>query len=210
MVIAALAIVLMAAALGLVLTELQKNQAASPNLPATSNPPASTPSAANPSPTATIPPTPISFTPAPTSSSTPLPTPSQATTANGTFELTVSVDKTVYGLGEQVNVTLTIVNISNQTVEFTRTGMDFDFTVTDSASNLVYQWSIGQAVPQFIAIEQFTPGENETATYVWPQTQNTPAPSGIQVPAGTYFIVGKSSAIYGLQTSPLQITIAGS
>jgi len=140
-----------------------------------------------------------------------LPTPSQATTANGTFELTVSVDKTVYSLGEQVNVTLTIANISNQTVAFTRTGLDFDFTVTDSAGNLVYQYSIGRAVPQFIAIEQFTPGENETATYVWPQTQNsTPATSGIQVPAGTYFIVGKSSAIYGLQTSPLQITIAGS
>jgi hypothetical protein len=121
------------------------------------------------------------------------------------------VDKTAYSLGEPINVTLTMTNISNQTVEFTATGMDFDFTVADNAGNIVYQWSTGRAFPQFIAIEHFKTGENETATYVWPQTQkSTPATSGLQVPAGTYFIIGKSSAVYGLQTPPLQITIAGS
>ena len=48
----------------------------------------------------------------------------------GNLELTMTLDKTTYSLGEPVNLTLTITNISTQTINFTHTGLDFDFQVT--------------------------------------------------------------------------------
>lgn len=205
--------VLSAAALVFALTKFDTPQTNEPNLPV--NPIAPTPSptvsnlpvtsSSNPAPT----PTPLS-TPAPSSApqQTPLPTSSQVTSVNGTLQLTLSVDKTVYAVGEPVNVTLSITNISNQSIEFEYTGMNFDFTVANSTGNIVYQWSIGRAIPQFILLESLAPGQNVTATYSWSQITNTnPSTVGTLVSPGTYFIVGNSNPIYGLQTEPVQITI---
>jgi hypothetical protein len=194
-----------AAVLSFALTEIASNQAA-PILPVPA--PSPTQSPANQNPTATNPP---STAPTETPTSTPPPAPLQATSVNGSFELTISVEKTVYSLGEPVNITLSITNISKQTVNFTHTGMDFDFLVTNDTDNLVYQWSIGRAFPMFAMIEPLQPGENVTATYTWPQTCNANTSTArTPVSAGTYYIVGKSNPIYGLQTAPVQIMIVGS
>jgi hypothetical protein len=200
------AVVLGAVVLSFALTEIGRNQAAAPVLPVPSTAPTQSPG--NQNPTGTNPP---STVPTQTPTSTPPPTPLQATSVNGSFELTVSVEKTVYSVGEPVNITLAITNISKQTVSFTHTGMDFDFVVTNDTDNVIYQWSIGRAFPLFEMIEQLRPGENVTATFTWPQicnantsTANTP------VSPGTYYIVGKSNPIYGLKTAPVQIMIVGS
>jgi len=198
-------VVLGAAALGFALTEIGKNQAA-PILPVPSTAPTQSPVNHNPTPTKTP-----STVPTQTPTSTPPPTSLQATSVNGSFELTISVEKTVYIVGEPVNVTLSITNISNQTVNFTHTGMDFDFVVTNSTDNVIYQWSIGRAFPMFIMIEPLQPRENVTATYTWAQICNTnPSKVGTLVSPGTYYIAGKSNSIYGLQTAPVKIVIVSS
>jgi hypothetical protein len=124
------------------------------------------------------------------------------------LELTESLAKPVYSLGDPVNVTLKITNITNQTINFTHTGMDFDFIVYNGTGNILYQWSLGRVFPMFITIEPLLPGENVSETMVWPQTCNTSSSTnGVLVSPGTYFIVGESNARYGLQTAPTQITI---
>jgi hypothetical protein len=208
--IAAVIVVLGATALGFALTKFEAGQATAPSLPVNSIGPTQSPT--NPNPTATNPPsiTPTT-TPTQTPPSTSPPTSSQATSANGTLELTLSVEKIIYSVGEPVNITLAITNISNQTVDFTHTGMDFDFIVTNGTGNVIYQWSIGRAFPLFVMIEPLQPGENVTATYVWPQTCNSnPSTVGASVSPGTYYVVGKSNSIYGLETDPVQIMIVGS
>jgi len=190
----------------LALTRFETHPITAPNLPVNATGP--TQSSNNPNSTPTNTP---SSVPTQTPSSTSPPTGSQATVVNGSLELTVSVEKTVYSVGEPVNITLTITNISSQTFNFTHTGMDFDFIVINGTNNLVYQWSIGRAFPLFVMIEPLQPGENVTAKYVWSQTCNGNASiEGLSASPGTYYIVGKSNSIYGLKTNPLQITIVGS
>jgi hypothetical protein len=199
-------VVLGAAVLSFALTEIGRNQAEAPIVPVPSAAPTQSP--ANQNPAATNSP---SSVPTQTPTSAPPPTSLQVTSVNGSFELTVSVEKTAYSVGEPVNITLAITNISKQTVNFTHTGMDFDFIVTNGTDNAVYQWSVGRAFPMFVMIEPLQQGENVTATYTWPQTCNTnPSTASTPVSPGTYCIVGKSNPIYGLQTAPVQITIVGS
>jgi hypothetical protein len=51
------------------------------------------------------------------------------------LNLTITPEKTVYGLGEPINVTLTVTNISNQTINFAYAAWTFDFLVyNDTAS----------------------------------------------------------------------------
>jgi hypothetical protein len=198
--------VLGAAVLSFALIEIGRNQSTGPMLPVPSTAPTQSP--ANQNPTATIPP---STAPTQTPTPTPPATPLQSASVNGSLELTVSVEKTVYTIGETVNITLSITNISKGTVNFTHTGMDFDFVVTNDTDNVIYQWSIGRAFPLFVMIEPLQPGENVTATYTWPQTCNANTSTvGTLVSPGTYYIVGKSNSIYGLQTAPVQIVIVGS
>jgi hypothetical protein len=199
-------VVLGAAVLGFALTEIGRNQAAAPMLPVPSAAPTQSPANQNPTPTK-----PPSTVPTQTPTSTSPPTPLQATSVNGSFELTISVEKTVYSVGEPVNITLSVTNISKQTVDFTHTGMDFDFVVTNGTDNVVYQWSTGRAFPMFVMIEPLQPAENVTATYTWPQTCNAnTSTAGTLVSPGTYYIVGKSNPIYGLLTPPVQIVIVSS
>ncbi len=124
------------------------------------------------------------------------------------LELTMTLDKTVYSLGEPVNLTLTITNISDQTINFTHTGLDFDFQVTNDTNNLVYQWSNFIAIPQFIAIEPLPAGESISANFTWLQTCNFNAQvNGDPVSPGIYNIIGQTGSTYGIQTTPIQITI---
>jgi hypothetical protein len=120
----------------------------------------------------------------------------------------MSLDRTVYVLGESVNVTLAIVNVSDHIVNFTHTGMDFDFVVYNGSDNVVYRWSTGRVFPLYVMIAPLQPGQNVTATYVWPQTcNNASSAMGVSVSPGTYFIVGESNPSYGLRTAPTQIII---
>ncbi|MGA2385391.1 MAG: BsuPI-related putative proteinase inhibitor [Candidatus Bathyarchaeia archaeon] len=197
--IAVVIVILSGVALGFALTKLQPSRTVESNVP--ENLSETSPSPITPIPTATNSPSPV---PTQTPTSTPAPT----KTGNESLELTLSLEKTVYNVGEPVNVTLTITNVSDQTVSFTHTGMDFNFLVYNDSNSIIYIWSIGKAFPQFVTLISLKPGENVTATYVWPQTSNiSTSTEATQVPPGTYFIVGESSPTYGFQTAPVQVTI---
>ncbi len=87
--------------------------------------------------------------------------------------------------------------------------MDFDFQVYNGTNNLVYKWSNFIAIAQFITIVPLSPGENISANFTWLQTCNFNAQvQGDPVSSGTYYIVGQTGPTYGIQTTPIQLTIA--
>jgi len=198
---AAVIIVLSVVALGFAFITHEPSKTTGSTSPSNSN------KGQSPSPTASA--SAASNSPSPSPTETPTLTPPPTKTASNDLELTISLEKTVYEIGEPINVTLTITNVSQQTVDFTSTGMNFDFIVYNDTNNLVYQWSIGQAFPQIAMVQPLAPGENVTATYVWPQTVKTSMTSAenLQVAPGTYYIVGESNPIYGLETQPAKINI---
>jgi hypothetical protein len=130
------------------------------------------------------------------------------TGTQGNLQLTMSIDKTAYNVDEPVNIILTITNISNQTIDFTHTGLDFDFKVTNDTNNIVYQWSNFKAIPQFITIESVGAGDSISSNFTWGQTCNFNAQvQGEAASPGTYNIIGQTGPIYGIQTIPIRITI---
>jgi hypothetical protein len=134
--------------------------------------------------------------------------PAYASGGNGVLELTMAIDKTTFTLGEPVNLTLTITNISNQTINYEHTGLDFDFQVDNGTNNQVYQYSNFIAIPQFIAIEPLAPGASKSANFTWSQTCNfNEQVEEDPVSPGTYYIIGQTGPTYGIQTTPIQITI---
>ena len=141
-------------------------------------------------------------------------------TVNGIKEqlgLQMTLQKTNYSLGEPINITLTLTNLSNQTATIGLSAYNnFDFQVYNDTDNILYQWSnrwIGVAVPQYIVLETLNPGESLSQNFVWNQTcYNTGLSQGVPVSPGVYYIVGLiGSAISRnnstIETTPLQITI---
>jgi len=127
---------------------------------------------------------------------------------SGSLELTMTLNKTIYYLSEPVNLTLTITNISVYTINFTDTGLNFDFQVYNDTNNLVYQWSNFRAIPQFISIVPLQAGASISANFTWLQTYNFNAQvQGELIPPGTYYIVGETGPTYGIQTTLIQLTI---
>jgi hypothetical protein len=178
---------------------------ASPTLPPTGS---VLPSASPVSPSPTQSPT---QSPAQSPASTPTPSSPPARSVSDGLCLSMSLEKTLYMVGEPVNITLAIINVSDQIVSFTHTGMDFDFVVYNGTDSVVYRWSTGRAFPMFITVKPLQPGQNVTATYVWPQTcNNLPSAMGVSVSPGTYYIDGESGQAYGLRTAPTQIVIVSS
>jgi hypothetical protein len=148
----------------------------------------------------------------PQASSTPI-----AYGVNGGFQLTLTLQKTEYALGEPVNVTLTVTNISNQTVQFYDFASYWDFVVYNDTDYGLYEWlGSGRASPlggTTYTLDRGMGIANEDL--VWPQTCNSTVslygvPESPVLP-GTYYIVGEygnlGNAFYKLQTTPIQITI---
>jgi hypothetical protein len=151
----------------------------------------------------------IHFCNAQSESSTSIPAATKASGGNYNLELTITIDKTYYSLGEPINFTLTITNINNQTINYTHTGLDFDFQVINGTNNVVYQWSNFRAIAQFIVIEPLSPGESRLANFTWQQICNFNAQvDGNPVSPGRYNIVGETGPTYKIQTTPIQVTIA--
>jgi hypothetical protein len=129
-------------------------------------------------------------------------------TANGTddgLELTMKLEKTNYTLGEPINITLTIKNISNQTINFGYSAWAFDFRVYNDTNHEIYQWSSFRIFPQIIVDTPLGTGESLARGLVWQQTCNrTMFSEGVPVSPGTYDIIGQSGT---LQTTPIQISI---
>jgi hypothetical protein len=135
------------------------------------------------------------------------------------LQLTMTLEKTEYSLGEPVAVTLTITNISNQTRSF---GLgpdvnDFDFHVYNDTDSNIYWYSsrwIGGGIPMFVVLETLNSSETLNSTLVWQQTFSHGLGSeGSPVSPGTYYIVGTIGPpfFYGknstLETTPIQIAL---
>jgi hypothetical protein len=124
----------------------------------------------------------------------------------------MTLEKTVYKLGEPISIPLTISNISNQTIIFYESYWnDYDFHVYNDTNDIYWDSAseIGGLIPQSIALIPLNPGDSIACTLVWQQTDFSSRP----VSPGTYYIVGVVGApfFYGeapsLETTPLQITI---
>jgi hypothetical protein len=131
-------------------------------------------------------------------------TPSAAAAVNETvgLELTVQLEKTEYSLGEPVNITLILTNISNQTINLQMSAISFDFWILNDMNIIIFQYSTSAIFPLYIIWQSIAPGRNLTRVLVWPQTYYTI--DGAAVPAGTYYMVGQFG---GLQTYPLTFNI---
>jgi hypothetical protein len=124
---------------------------------------------------------------------------------NDGLELIMKLEKTNYTLGEPVNVTLTIQNISNQTIDFGYSAMTFDFQIYNDTSHELYQWSSFRIFPQIIVNTPLDPRESLSRVLIWQQTCNrTISSEGVPVSLGTYSIIGQSGT---LQTTPIQVSI---
>ena len=139
------------------------------------------------------------------------------------LELTMTVEKTEYSLGEPVNITLAVINISNQTMSVDE-NVHWDFYIFDNMNstfynnmdNISYMRSIilsnttvywYQETQIQLPIEWDGPlnaGENLTETFVWGQAYYNELVQNVAVSPGTYYIVGMGE---GLRTPPLQFTI---
>ena len=141
-------------------------------------------------------------------------------TVNGINEqlgLQMTLQKTNYSLGEPINITLTLTNISNQTATIGLSAYNnFDFQVYNDTNSILYQWSnrwIGVAVPQVIVLETLNPGESLSQNFVWNQTcHNNGLSEGVPISPGIYYIVGQIGSVLSgknstIETTPIQITI---
>jgi hypothetical protein len=141
------------------------------------------------------------------------------------IQLTITLQKTVFRLGEPINVTLTMTNITNQTQTFVLGAYnDFDFHVYNETNSDIYWHSsiwLGEvAIPDGltgITLNSTEPwGNSWTESFLWQQSMisgtfdNT---SYVTVSPGTYYVVGRVGAPYFIdgnsiwQTTPIQITI---
>jgi len=97
----------------------------------------------------------------------------------------VETDKTVYKLGETVNITFTISNESNVFQKLTfNTAQTYDFVIFNITKNDLgfYRWSQGKMFAQVITEINLEPDEVKIFKEQWNQKSN----SGSPVSAGTY------------------------
>jgi hypothetical protein len=143
------------------------------------------------------------------------------------LELTMTVEKTEYSLGEPINITFAVTNISNQTITVDESDHNFDFYIFNNmnstfynnmdnityftsivlSNTTVYWYQYGRIQIPLEIPSPLSAGESLKETLVWGQTYSTPLvepDENVAVSPGTYYIVGLG--ICG-RTPPLQIKI---
>jgi DNA-binding transcriptional ArsR family regulator/uncharacterized coiled-coil protein SlyX len=136
---------------------------------------------------------------------------------NDELQLTMTLEKPLFRLGELIDITLTITDITNQTVSFNHFDDWWNFLVyniTNQGENGLATW-VHMTIPHG-EYTTLSPGMNVTESLSWPQTCNATLDQyGLPidpVSPGTYYIVGMyddfgRSFDYNLQTTPIQIII---
>jgi len=131
-------------------------------------------------------------------------------------KLVMELNKTTYSLGETVNITIKIVNISNSTIELGWQPPSIAmFTIYDKKNTTIYNSASASTLP--VAITRLLkPEESSGEVLVWEQKDK----EGNQVPAGEYHIVAETPTPYGgigvigydpihIKTPAITITIIG-
>ena len=145
----------------------------------------------------------------------PLNFPFQAETTDYPFKLIITLEKTVYKSGENINVTWILTNVGSETLTLYNSRDDVpDFMVRDVNSNYVFRYRAYIGTYQIIyPIAQIEPGNNITLFGLWKQIYDGSAIIDLpfeQVPSGTYYMSGLLiSYTYNveLETPPIRITI---
>jgi hypothetical protein len=119
--------------------------------------------------------------------------PVEVETTYGPVKLTMKLEKTTYKLGEPVNVTLTITNISNETTLLYFTiPCKTNFVILNKSSETIfeYYWRIWPTTTAEVILDS---GESLTQTLTWNQLEIDDFPSfhSRQVQPGTYYIIGQ-------------------
>jgi len=152
-------------------------------------------------------------------------TPAMAQGSAYGFQVTATLGKTVYRLGETIDVTVTITNLSNETENIGFSGEwgggpngwgynGWNFNVYDSMNNTAYSsgWpdpdSTGSRnyLPPSLPLEwsdTMNPGDSESCELSWQQYGWS-----AYVSAGIYYVVGEFDGLgWTIITTPIQITI---
>jgi hypothetical protein len=124
------------------------------------------------------------------------------------LELSMSLQKNVFQIGEPVNITFKITNIGNQTINMVHVLPEFDFTIYNSSNDDLYTWTKFKLFPMIVWETSLDPGKGYASSLVWLQTCNQTIQNseGIPVSPGDYYIVGWFYR-YSLETDPLQLSI---
>jgi len=133
------------------------------------------------------------------------------------LSITLTANKTTYVVGENVEITFAVTNVSNQTLNFINQNGDsnFNFQVYNSTNNAVYSWEFG-AYPLDNWNVTLAPNESYTQNLIWGSDNIFPS-MGEQVPSGAYYIICELGFVANynpvqttppnFQTAPLNLTI---
>jgi len=137
--------------------------------------------------------------PSPPSPPTPTPPPAGRPVVTRTFdgvEYTLSLNKSVYRLGEQIIIRFRKKNILKVPLTLTyRTSQKVDFRITRD-DRLIWQWSKGRVFTQAITSDRLQPGEEIVYREVWNQRAD-----GIITRPGVYRLTGWNLATPGVRLS---------
>jgi hypothetical protein len=124
------------------------------------------------------------------------------------LELTMSLQKATFYQGEPVYINFTVTNIGTQTINLTHSFPEYNFIVSNSSNDNLYQWVFFKAFPMIVYDTSLGPGQSYTNILTWPQTCNQTIydNEGIPVSPGEYSIVGVFY-LFSWRTDPLEISI---
>lgn len=123
-------------------------------------------------------------------------------------KLTISLDKTEFNPGDNIDVNLVIQNLREENVTFTfSSGYQFDFVVYDEEFQVVCSWSDDKAFIQAITHFSLGPGESRNWVGIWNQTvYNGLTDEYLPISSGSYYLRG---VLVGYLEAPLlRITIS--
>lgn len=124
------------------------------------------------------------------------------------LKLKTTLEKTMFRLGEPVNVTSTLTNIGNE--NFTLPFIDYplDFLIRDINFNRVFRYHSNLLWPRIVPAVPITIelGDSMTTTSIWEQVYDD---SYTQVPSGTYYVAGIFRYGVRIETPVIRITILG-
>jgi len=122
------------------------------------------------------------------------PTPAQAETTVDFVKLTMNLDKTIYKIGEPVNMTLILTNIGNKTIFLSRSSPPvLDFVVYNESDQIIYAYSWGGFIAVVVSYP-IEPGESFIRTFTWHQQEKiayNPQTIYRQIDPGFYFVAGR-------------------
>lgn len=138
-------------------------------------------------------------------------TPPQADAPSG-MKVSLEVSDLSVSRADELTLTLRVKNESLTPVSNTRSnGAEYDFWITDSKGNVVWDWANGRRFVQVVSSERFMPGEEKVRSAQWSQTMCSPAPGAVS--SGRYTVQAlwmtwnESDGVRGWYSNPVLIEI---